>query len=218
MKKTLEVARIAGRPATAADVKTALEAAGIAPVTLDTANWKESYPYKPSVSFRIGHTGDAILIAWTVDEKNIRGAASDNGAVWEDSCVEFFISFNGGKTYFNIECNCRGGMLCGHGPGKTDRTRAPEADLEKVLRHTSLGTEAFETRPADGPWEMTMIIPLSLFGDEAPASLDGTEASANFYKCGDALPEPHFLSWSPVEVEKPNFHLPEFFGKIKFLD
>ena len=107
MDKTLEIKRIGNRPVSAADVVSLLDAAGIAPVRLDSANWSESFPYKPEVNFRIGHTGDAILIAWTANEKNVRGVASDNGAVWEDSCVEFFISFNGGDSYYNIECNCR---------------------------------------------------------------------------------------------------------------
>lgn len=216
MAPTLEIKRIAGRPQSAADVKGMLDGAGVAPVKLDIANWSESYPYKPSVSFRIGHTGDAILIAWEVDEKDVRAMAGDNGAVWEDSCVEFFISFNGGATYYNIECNCRGGMLCGHGSGKTGRVNAPTENLTQVLRHTTLGPDAFDTRSADSPWEMSMIIPLRLFGDDAPASLDGVTASGNFYKCGDELPHPHFLSWSPVKVDSPNFHLPEFFGKIVF--
>ena len=216
MDKTLEIKRIGNRPVSAADVVSLLDAAGIAPVRLDSANWSESFPYKPEVNFRIGHTGDAILIAWTANEKNVRGVASDNGAVWEDPCVEFFISFNGGDSYYNIECNCRGGMLCGHGAGKTGRVNAPTADLDQVSRHSSLGPDAFETRPADGPWHLAMIIPLSLFGDDAPDSLDGIVASGNFYKCGDALPDPHFLSWSPVKVDSPNFHLPEFFGKIVF--
>ena len=35
-------------------------------------------------------------------------------------------------------------------------------------------------------------------------------AKANFYKCGDKLPVPHFLSWKPINVPAPDFHLPCF--------
>lgn len=38
---------------------------------------------------------------------------------------------------------------------------------------------------------------------------------ANFYKCGDGLTVPHYLSWSPIVTEKPDFHRPEFFNQIK---
>jgi hypothetical protein len=38
---------------------------------------------------------------------------------------------------------------------------------------------------------------------------------ANFYKCGDETPEPHFLSWNPIDLPKPNFHVPQFFGQLE---
>ena len=36
-------------------------------------------------------------------------------------------------------------------------------------------------------------------------------------KCGDDLTVPHFLSWNPIKTEKPDFHRPEFFGTVKFV-
>ena len=39
---------------------------------------------------------------------------------------------------------------------------------------------------------------------------------ANFYKCGDKLSVPHYLSWNPVTTEKPDFHRPEYFGLLEF--
>ena len=35
--------------------------------------------------------------------------------------------------------------------------------------------------------------------------LDGMSIRANFYKCGDELQKPHFLSWNPIKIEKPDF-------------
>ncbi|WP_350005689.1 carbohydrate-binding family 9-like protein, partial [Phocaeicola dorei] len=46
--------------------------------------------------------------------------------------------------------------------------------------------------------------------------LDGMVVRANFYKCGDELQKPHFLSWSPIKIEKPDFHRPDFFGLLEF--
>lgn len=215
-KPAIEVEFIAKRPSDAAGVAAALDAAGVKPVTLDIANWRDTYPYKPIVSFRLAHTGNSILISWNCDEDTVRGVADDNGAVWEDSCVEFFISFDGGESYYNIECNCRGGKLCGYGKGHENRVRAAANVLNRFDVAVSMGRDAFDTRKAEGPWQMSMIIPLSVFTHGAPANLRGITADANFYKCGDALPRPHFLSWSKVETPLPNFHRPEFFGHLHF--
>ena len=42
----------------------------------------------------------------------------------------------------------------------------------------------------------------------------GRVIRANFYKCGDETPIPHFGMWSPVDNETPDFHRPEYFGKF----
>jgi hypothetical protein len=42
------------------------------------------------------------------------------------------------------------------------------------------------------------------------------EIKANFYKCGDELQTPHFLSWNPIEIDQPDFHRPDFFGTLEF--
>ena len=56
------------------------------------------------------------------------------------------------------------------------------------------------------------MIPLSILGldtDHKPEKLLG-----NFYKCGDATEMPHYLSWNPIQTERPDFHRPEFFGEL----
>jgi hypothetical protein len=42
------------------------------------------------------------------------------------------------------------------------------------------------------------------------------KARGNFYKCGDSLSVPHFLSWQPIDNPTPNFHLEKFFGELDF--
>ncbi|MBF0230732.1 MAG: hypothetical protein HQK63_14285 [Desulfamplus sp.] len=42
------------------------------------------------------------------------------------------------------------------------------------------------------------------------------EWRANFYKCADKTSHPHWLTWSPVDFPKPNFHIHESFGILKF--
>ncbi|KGE12271.1 carbohydrate-binding family 9-like protein [Sphingobacterium deserti] len=180
---------------------------------LDQHNWKEEYPYKPIVNFQIGHTGSAILLHFAVEEKFIKGQyVRPNESVWEDSCVEFFISFDQKNHYYNLEFNVVGTGLIGYGPKiKTERARLDAETITKVSTATSIVSKQGEKN-----WNIILYIPIGIFSKSDITSLAGLSAHANFYKCGDALPEPHFISWKPVAWPKPNFHLPEFFGEIEF--
>ncbi len=215
MDDVLEIARIGQCPSTADEVEDVLVSNSIKPVVLGCSNWSDDYPCKPEVEFRVAHTGDSILISWRCREDYVRAVEDDNGHVWEDSCVEFFISFDE-NTYYNIECNARGAMLCGFGNGKSDRLPASGPLLSEVRRKSSFGQDKFESKKVGESWTVSMIIPLALFFAGAPDDLSGVCSTGNFYKCGDMLPEPHFLSWRPVKTAVPDFHRIEFFGKLKF--
>ena len=181
---------------------------------INTVNWT-AFPYRPEVEFRIAHTEDAILLHYKVKEASVRAIAGhDNGPVWEDACVEFFSIPGGDGVYYNMECNCAGTLLIGAGAGRDNRQHAPQEVLDKVQRWSSLGRAAFEERVGECNWEVALIIPYSAFFLHNITSLDGKQVRANFYKCGDGLQTPHFLSWNPIGLEKPNFHCPEFFGML----
>ncbi len=152
-----------------------------------------------------------------VESASVRAVAGhDNGPVWEDACVEFFSVPAGDGVYYNMECNCAGTLLIGAGAGRGNRQHAPQEVLDKVQRWASLGREAFDERVGECAWEMALVIPYSAFFLHDITSLDGKTLRANFYKCGDKLQTPHFLSWNPIGLEKPNFHCPEFFGTLHF--
>lgn len=190
------------------------EKIGFQPV--DTVNWKE-YPYQPSVQFRLAHTGGSLLLHFKVREASVRAVAkADNGRVWEDSCVEFFSMPAGDDIYYNVECNCAGALLVGGGAGRKDRSHAPQDVLDRVQRWASLGRQPFDERVGECAWEVALIIPASTFFLHDLGSFSGRDARANFYKCGDLLQTPHFLSWNPIEWETPNFHCPQFFGLLHF--
>lgn len=179
-------------------------------------NWKE-YPYRPDVRFRIAHTADAILLHFKVKEAGVRAKyGEDNGAVWTDSCVEFFSIPAGDGVYYNIECNCIGTILIGAGPARNNREHAPAEVTQLVKRWSSLGNRPFEERVGETAWEVALVIPYGAFFKHRIEGLDGKKVRANFYKCGDELQTPHFLSWNPIGVEKPDFHRPDFFGELEF--
>lgn len=179
-----------------------------------TVNWEE-FPYRPSVQFRLAHTDDSLLLHFQVREASVRATApADNGRVWEDSCVEFFSVPAGDGVYYNLECNCAGTLLVGAGAAREGRQRAPQAVLDRVQRWASLGREPFAERIGACSWEVALIIPASTFFLHELGSFAGCDIRANFYKCGDLLPTPHFLSWNPIDLPKPDFHCPQFFGLL----
>lgn len=183
---------------------------------IDQVNW-DAYPYCPEASFRIAHTEDAVLINYRIKEKSVRAKyGQDNGSVWTDSCAEFFVIPAGDRIYYNIEANCIGTVLVGAGEERNGRERAPQEVMNQIERWASLGRQPFDERIGECAWELSLIIPYTVFYKHRIQSLDGQTIAANFYKCGDELQTPHFLSWNRIEIEKPDFHRPDFFGKLIF--
>lgn len=184
--------------------------------SIDHANWK-AYPYKPKAAFRIAHTENAILLHFNVKETSVRARYNrDNDTVRADSCVEFFSIPAADGIYYNFECNCIGTIRVGAGKGCTNREYAPQEIITEVQRWSSLGNKPFPERMEKTSWDVALIIPYTVFFKHKITSLNGKMVKANFYKCGDELQTPHFLSWSPIETPRPDFHSPYFFGTLAF--
>lgn len=182
-------------------------------------NWPGEYPYAPKVTFRMFHTGALLMLRFDVEERYTAARiAEDNGRVWTDSCVEFFIAPGDEKGYYNFETTCIGRMLVGFRHTHADAVHAPAELLRRILRMPTIGTEPFEERLGDNRWQMTLAIPPEALFRHEVTDWSGLEARMNLYKCGDELSRPHFLSWQPIATPKPNFHVPEFFVGVKFED
>lgn len=179
---------------------------------IDHVSWDE-YPHKPAVSFYIGHTGTSICLRFVVEEEERRvTVTSINGAVWEDSCVEFFISFDD-AGYYNLEFNAEGVALVGFGKNKEERVLLAENIIKKIQ------TKSIHNKEENGElihWELAIIIPIEVFVKNTLSAFNQLSSRANFYKCGDKLQKPHFLAWAPIIYPAPNFHLPAFFGTLDF--
>ena len=200
----------------AADVPSLLDAAGVAFQTIGIVNWS-GYPYKPSVQFRIAHTGNAILIHYQVEEQCVAALANDGGAVYKDACCEFFVAPVDDGIYYNFEANCAGALLLEAGKGKgNQRIAAPQSVLDTVKRWASLGREPFALREEPTKWQLALVIPVEAFFRHPVTSLSGKVMKGNFYKCGNDLCQRHYLSWRPINTSTPDFHQPNFFGKLVF--
>lgn len=138
----------------------------------------------------------------------------DNDPVWQDSCVEFFVQVPGEKEYYNFEFNCIGTALGGKRENRNAAVHLSPECLKSIKRYASAGNKPFQEMEGLFAWNLLVAIPFELIG------LDGNNLPeklyANFYKCADGTSLPHYLSWSPIETEKPDFHRPDFFGEIYF--
>ena len=112
--------------------------------------------------------------------------------------------------------NCIATILLAAGSERNNREMAPSEITDQVKRWASLGRETFEEKIGECTWEVALLIPYKVFFKHAITGLDGMSIRANFYKCGDELQKPHFLSWNPIKIEKPDFHRPDFFGLLEF--
>lgn len=208
-------------------IRQAAEVLSLFPVCgeIDCVDWSEHFPAHPHTALRLAHTGEMLFVRFDVEGRGLRAMhTADLEHVNEDSCVEFFVTNAQGTRYFNFEFNCVGVCNASHRISKTeDVHRLTPEDLQRVLRWSSL-TEGGEGEPAlvapfdkcdgDYAWSLTVGIPLRMLGVIESMLEKPVRLRANFYKCGDKTMEPHYLSWNPICCERPNFHLPEFFGEL----
>lgn len=213
--RQLQITPLATQSQDLNEVSKALDTIEVAQ-SVDIVNWSD-YPYQPDVTFRMAYREDALFLKFYVSEKAVRAVNGEpNGSVWEDSCCEFFCDFDG-KGYYNLETNCIGTQLLGWGGEKATRERASAATINSIIKLSTLGAEPFDVKEGEFKYEIVMAIPATAFYAHTLTFKKGMTFRANFYKCGDKTPDMHFLSWSPIDVNKPNFHLPQFFGKIELI-
>ncbi len=195
-----------------------MDNAGVSFHKLSNNCWKDEYPYTPDVIFRVAWSVEEIFIQFVVKEEHIRAIYTQDAgsSPYKDSCVEFFMIPPASDSYYNLEMNCIGFGTFACGPDRLHRTRFGADILSKIRRLSSLGNEGFDTKSGCYEWKISIAIPLELYGIKNHNQLKNKEVRANFYKCGDELPHKHYLSWSAILKDKPDFHTPYFFGTLLF--
>lgn len=167
--------------------------------------------YKPLCTAQLVYLkGEGFLARLSCREAEPRVTVTcEDGPVYKDSCLEWFCNFAPERSdiYMNMEVNAAGRMLCRLGSGRHNRQPLPEFAPRP---------QVFASREVGG-WSVELFVPLAtvkaVWGKEDFAS--GDTIKANFYKCGDETEHLHYGMWSRCETEKPDFHRPEFFGKLE---
>lgn len=188
----------------------------ISPLQLEIVNWEE-FPYKPEVTVQIAWNENELFLRYQVNEQSVKAEITEsNDRVWTDSCVEFFLSPEGNDEYYNLEMNCIGTALLGFRKKGEPAVHAGDKQIASIRRISSLGDLPFAERKEPTEWKITMAIPWEVFFKHTLKPILGKKVRGNFYKCGDELRVPHFVSWTKIKTEKPNFHAPEYFGGLEF--
>lgn len=195
-------------------------------------NWNDAEPalinnfrpegseHRPETTLRLQYNNEGIFGKFDVKDKFIICVNTENQQpVYQDSCVEFFISPNKVNGYFNFEFNCIGKILSRFktfNENSISKEILTENDLSKILLETTFKEKITEeiTEPTD--WSLSFFIPFKLLGKYAKefSTAKGTVWKGNFFKCADKSSHPHWVSWSPVK--ELNFHEPDCFGEIIF--
>jgi len=183
---------------------------------VDRINWQE-YSYKPEVTFSIAYGEKEIYLKYYVRENYFKAEKTEsNQSVYEDSCVEFFISPENDGLYYNMEFNGIGTCLMAVGAERANRTPASGEIISRIRRISSMGNEPVSEKEGDFSWTLTIAIPFVVFFRHNVENLTGKTLRANFYKCGDKLKVPHYVTWNSIGTEKPDYHQSAYFGSLKF--
>ncbi len=87
--------------------------------------------------------------------------------------------------------------------------------MESIVRY-SLINHHYQAGEQLSDWLLYLEIPKECMGFSDAESLHRQTMRGNFYKCGDETPQPHYISWNPIDMPTPNFHVPQFFGTLEF--
>lgn len=178
--------------------------------------------YRPKTLARMLYDDENVYLIFKVEDRYVRSIVEDNnGPVSTDACVEFFFSpdISFPFHYFNLEINAGGTPLMAHHifPQRANQ-KFSDQELTKIEIAHSLPKKVDPEITQSITWTIEYKLPLVLLGKYSSVSLPkpGVIWRANFYKTASKTSNPHWITWSPVKNEKPNFHLPQFFGQLQF--
>ena len=181
--------------------------------------------YLPKTQARVLYDNKHIYVCFRTEDRYLRALATQyHSRVWEDSCVEFFLTpgVDISKGYFNIETNCIGTILLHYQTAPEENVKPLKpAELDSFEIAHSLPAEVIDPeRPEPITWTLEYRLPVEILENYCPVvrPAPGVKWRANFYKCAENASNPHWLTWSFIAHETPNFHLPDCFGTLEFVD
>ena len=185
-------------------------------LAINQVNWPYEFPKLLPVTVHVAHDNEKIYLYYQVKGEEIRSVITkDFQSVWEDSCVEFFVQRLGEKLYRNFEFNVQGVLLASQRESRDAAENLSQTIMSSIVRFATI-RHYYKVDVEVSDWTLYVEIPKEALGFSADEKMSDQTIRANFYKCGDETFEPHFISWKPIDLPKPNFHVPQFFGELTF--
>jgi len=193
----------------------------VAPIEIN--NFMGTIPaFKPEAQAKMMYDDNYLYLIFHVKDRYVRCITNEiNGPVWEDGAVEFFFAPDTEKPllYFNLETNCGGTPLMHFNLVPRKESKRLSTDDIKLIEMAHTLPQIIDPEMKDPvTWTLEYRIPIAMlekyFTITRPSK--GVVWRANFYKIAENSSNPHYITWSLVEIEKPDFHRPEFFGKLIF--
>lgn len=180
---------------------------------------RENPKFRPRVNAKVMYDDENIYVIFRVEDRFVRSITTEiNGPVWKDSAVEFFFSPDTAmpRSYFNLEVNCGGTPLLGY--NSMPRKRPVIEDIKKITIGHSLPNQVYPEISEPITWTVEYKIPINMLENYSKVARPerGVIWRANFYKIAEINSNPHHATWSVIDAPKPTFHLPQFFGMLKF--
>lgn len=166
--------------------------------------------YKPEVSAYITYDDVGFYIKFLINETApLCDKKNHLEAVFEDSCVEFFVNFapDYSNKYINFEVNAAGAMNVAYRTGRYDPQKLTLEEIEGFQISSDIH---------DDYWTVSYMVSFSFIKKYYPM-FDIQQCEyilGNLYKCGAKTEMKHYLTYFNIDLEKPDFHRPEYFGKI----
>jgi alpha-galactosidase len=172
-------------------------------------DWRgESADIERQTEVKLLWNDEALFIAFRCRFRtiNVFADADPNGRrdeLWERDVAEVFLQPDrfAEKYYKEFEISPGGQWL--------DLDITPQG-----LRHITSGMRS-RVRIEEGRriWTAELAIPFSA----VTSNFDSTACwRVNFFRCEGLEPGRYYSAWQPTGTEKPNFHLPEKFGWLRF--
>lgn len=158
--------------------------------------------------------GEGLFVKMVCEETNpFRTYKNHRDPVYKDSAMEVFLAFlEEGETlsndcmYTNFEINSNGAMLANYGKGRKGRQSITDEEFEMTGVTATI---------EEDKWYLEVLFPEKYLKQicDFDKVKEGKTFYCNFYKIAESEEQVHFGSYSPIESETPNFHMPVCFAE-----
>lgn len=162
------------------------------------------------------HDGECLFAIFSMDDDELCATLYERDSeLWREDVVEVFLQPEVRDSYYEFEASPNGTLFDARVlfPGPTRETMSVD------VRWNCAGFRAWVRRVFDRPGhttlEVVMRIPFSCLTGMPPAR--GDSWRANFYRIDRSSQGDMFAAWSPTLTPKPDFHVPDRFGRLLFI-